>query len=580
MSTSRPQIKNVTAEDVASSLYYVHINTPEDELLFANSRESSPSSSPSSGSARSGHAIARKPLRQLPNSPPNLSKLAVPTAPNASNAAPSTGAGQPAVDSQGGLPPPPDQLAPSPIQRKPVAGPGVTVDTQVGPPQPPPHQVLPHEILNLPPRPDEIDTHPDYANPLAPALPIRPGNGPASPTFNKLFKPFTLTLIRRDPTSGQQWNVGKITSYQLEHPEFVPEGKRIPSPAINIQLETSGYSKFRGMPPPGAAIDLNEIRESLDMIRPGSSGMAPPVGTSPQRQRARPELNATRAPPVTGNVFERQVKMVYAPSWTASLKNAFRRRGSRDEDSGARPSFGHNRYGSNASANSFGELEGGDGQAITAPGHGLTPRGYMFVSPWDGKCQFRTGNGGRSLRVRHTLPNHGSQWNPLADGPGDMDGMEGGGGGLRRTGSRSPKARGHDISELRFNLPSSELLGSGDEQEGGSGGHGHRHGGLREGRERTRDRIFNAMINRTEDDVEDEEYATMGINPYLGREKAGGGNRGKRAKMGKLIVWDEGLKMLDLVVAANVGVWWNVWERKAGTGTGLDEEGRFSDEWN
>ncbi len=47
----------------------------------------------------------------------------------------------------------------------------------------------------------------------------------------------------------------------------------------------------------------------------------------------------------------------------------------------------------------------------------------------------------------------------------------------------------------------------------------------------------------------------------LGVEKAGGGTSGKHAKLGKLIVYDEGLKMLDLVVAANLGVWWRVWER-------------------
>lgn len=47
----------------------------------------------------------------------------------------------------------------------------------------------------------------------------------------------------------------------------------------------------------------------------------------------------------------------------------------------------------------------------------------------------------------------------------------------------------------------------------------------------------------------------------LGREKAGGGKRGGRAKLGKLLVYDEGIKMLDLVVAANMGIWWTAWER-------------------
>lgn len=47
----------------------------------------------------------------------------------------------------------------------------------------------------------------------------------------------------------------------------------------------------------------------------------------------------------------------------------------------------------------------------------------------------------------------------------------------------------------------------------------------------------------------------------LGQEKAGGGFGGKQAKLGKLIVAREGLGMLDLLVAANVGLWWRAYER-------------------
>jgi hypothetical protein len=47
----------------------------------------------------------------------------------------------------------------------------------------------------------------------------------------------------------------------------------------------------------------------------------------------------------------------------------------------------------------------------------------------------------------------------------------------------------------------------------------------------------------------------------LGREKAGGGRKGKNAKLGKLIVEDEGLKMCDLVVAASMAVWWQHYEK-------------------
>lgn len=209
----------------------------------------------------------------------------------------------------------------------------------------------------------------------------------------------------------------------------------------------------------------------------------------------------------------------------------------------------HERQTSNASVGSFGgDFDGGEAPVITMPGQGLKARGYTFFSPWDGRCEFRTGNGGRSLRCRHILPMHTNQWNPLADGMDEAVGAK----GHSRQGSRSPKVVGNDISELRFNLPSDELFGN----KATDPDRPH------EARERTRDRILNSMINKTEDDVEDEEYEALGFDMSLGREKAGGGNRGKRAKMGKLIIWDEGLKMLDLVVAANVGIWWNVWERK------------------
>ena len=51
------------------------------------------------------------------------------------------------------------------------------------------------------------------------------------------------------------------------------------------------------------------------------------------------------------------------------------------------------------------------------------------------------------------------------------------------------------------------------------------------------------------------------VDLTLGQEKAGGGFGGKQAKLGKLIISQEGMKMLDLLVAANVGLWWRAYER-------------------
>ena len=55
--------------------------------------------------------------------------------------------------------------------------------------------------------------------------------------------------------------------------------------------------------------------------------------------------------------------------------------------------------------------------------------------------------------------------------------------------------------------------------------------------------------------------STGRIDLSLGQERAGGGFGGKQAKLGKLIIWQEGFGMLDLLVAANLGLWWRGYER-------------------
>lgn len=102
------------------------------------------------------------------------------------------------------------------------------------------------------------------------------------------------------------------------------------------------------------------------------------------------------------------------------------------------------------------------------------------------------------------------------------------------------------MSELRFNLPTSELFKS------------------PEGREEVKTQLqghFNKLLGR---DDRNDAYDDGMVSPFdinLGKEKAGGGNRGKRAKLGKLIIYPDGLKMLDLLVSANMGLWWQAWEK-------------------
>ncbi|KAI0438716.1 hypothetical protein F4803DRAFT_534111 [Xylaria telfairii] len=530
LSTLKPQIKNVTAEDVASSLYYVHFQTPEDEPLIPLNQSGHPSSPRSSGESPQPR-IHRKPL-------PNVTGQAVPGTTLIAPAAPpgKENHGHEAIQKNpmGTVPGALYEYQPAALttggHRMPLSPRSPPIDRagQNVPPLPRPHfHELPHvEDHPPPPLPTRPGNRhfPSGQTKLSHQTPDPPANAhTSSSTKRRLFSPFSLTLIRRDPSSGQQWNVGKIASFQLEALDLTDDEKHHQaSPSIQIHLETSGYAKFRGMPA-GSEVGL---RGSLD-LRPGSSSST-----------ARPFSHVPTVIPASG-AFERHVKMTYSPSFTAGLRRHFRTRNSVDEGRPASPVKrpGHVREGSEASIGSFGgDFDGSDAPVITQPAPGLKPRGYMFYSPWNGRCEFVTGQAGRTLKCRHILPSYGGGvYNPLVEGPDPEHGDE-------RVDSARP------ISELRFNLPSNELLADRKSAEGGV---------------RARDQIqsqFNKMVAKAQG-LEDSDDGDFHFDLSLGREKAGGGNRGKRAKMGKLIVFDEGLKMLDLSVAANVGIWWTTWER-------------------
>ncbi|KAI1368863.1 hypothetical protein F5Y08DRAFT_294048 [Xylaria arbuscula] len=532
LSTLKPQVKNVTAGDVASSLYYVHYQSENESSSHLN--QSWHSSPPKSREESPRTQIRRKPIPTAPAAPSGKENRAH-ESPTRKPVPQTVLDGQPESHSS----------APIPTQ----ASQGLSLKTQ---PQPSTFDTTSHNLPPLPskPRPPLSPRLEDHPPSLPPRLGSRPyppefldaphsdhvhtTNAPASShTWRRPFTPFSLTLIRRDPSSGQQWNVGKLASFQLEYPDLIDEEKRPPAyPSIQIHLETSGYAKFRGMPA-GGEIGL---RESLD-IRPGSAA-------SPTSQLR----NVPVAMPASG-AFERQVLMNYSPSFTATLKQRFRSHSSADESRSSPPlnRLGHTRGGSQTSMGSFGgDFDGSDAPVITQPAPGLKPRGYVFYSPWDGRCEFVTGKAGRTLKCRHVLPSYGGGvYNPLVDGSDPEHADE-------KTDNARP------ISELRFNLPSNELLGDNNKNSSTEGGGG----GMR-----TRDHLqsqFNKMVAKAQGlDVDDsDDDGNFHFEMSLGREKAGGGNRGRRAKMGKLIVYDEGLKMLDLVVAANVGIWWTTYNTR------------------
>lgn len=324
--------------------------------------------------------------------------------------------------------------------------------------------------------------------------------------------PFTLAFIRRDPSSGNQWNVAHVSSYQSEtahvepddsgplFPTVPPVANAATNPPINIQIETLGYGKFRNMP----------TRRSFD-IGPGD-GLPPDA----------------RVPPNDGAVLSRQVLMSYAKTWSTNFRERWNQEGRE-----------HRRHGSVTSVDSTGsgsgEMSPGPQTSLGHPLPGMRPRGYVFTSPWNGRCEFRTGTTGRTLRCYHILSDDKQSLNNMMEQQGVPMPQPGGG--------------AMPLSELRFNMPSRELFKT------------------PEGREEVKTQIqghFNKLLQRFDNRTEHSDEDDGTVSPFdvnLGKERAGGGKHGKRAKLGKLIISSDGLKMLDLVVAANMGVWWGAWER-------------------
>ncbi|KAK0714124.1 hypothetical protein B0T26DRAFT_742522 [Lasiosphaeria miniovina] len=571
LSTFKPHRKNVTAEDVANSLYYVHFDLPTDELLTA-ARRLGDATSPRSSNESARSAIPRKPLPASARVPRAEDMDADGYRANPMFR-PRAGAGTL------GSPPSPLPLnkpPPSPVMtttlRKPL-GPrpqNLPIASETGMPEPP--RPLARETPSTPAQ----SSSPPMAQVAEPGRIASPSylstpnmsSSPAKRSRAASLLPFSLTLIRRDPTSGGQWNIGKVTSFQtniptpdMADPSLNPEdmGDLARAHKIDIHLESSGYAKYRGMPSL-AAVDAfrNAPGQSFAQM---ASGLGSAMGG-----------NMAAAPKSTYNHieggFSRQVVMSYTKSWTSNIKSAFRRHdrpGSREGKGDVSPEdllppkSLHQRHGSASTVGSTDSAAWGDGremqkadgqgreeqrngkegpQLITQPGPGLRPKGYVFLSPWDGQCEFRTSSSGRGLKCRHVLDPKSAKLDPreVAQHMREAQAM----GRSRGDELTSALAGAKPISELRFNLPGGDLSSARD-GEGKKSRWDHHH---------LQDQ-FSKLLHfdpQSSGDDDDDEDAPMDLS--LGREQAGGGTRGNRAKLGKLIIHDEGLKMLDLLQLA------------------------------
>lgn len=319
----------------------------------------------------------------------------------------------------------------------------------------------------------------------------------------------SLTLIRR--YNGEQWNTSRI----------IPSGT-VPAPndsaraatGMSIEILTAGYSKF---------CDVTALqREEKEIGNNGSSKNIPIIRQGPSISSD----DEARLPP-----FRRHLR----------LRGNVRRRhedhklGVEDSSatSGARSSV-DSRSHSQQSPNRI------DPPAQVSPEHKTSsPRPYQFGSPWNGVCEFSTGIAGRSLKCKHSHPLYSTDTGP----------------GIHPT----------TISELRFNLPSSKALGSPMVKSSIPG----------TPREVKRSSIFSRHPGRGSfssfggNETIESDYFGSKVEPEdrldlsLGQERAGGGFGGKQTKLGKLIIENEGLQMLDLIISANMALWWKVYEKSS-----------------
>ena len=419
----KPREKIVNAQDVISSLYFLHVDDPSDQALATDDDIQETSQTYAAQDAKrlsSASTIIRKPLPTPPASP-DEGAFSFVLPPSTSKKHLSVPARKPVVPTRSHLRPPQDRQ-PSPL--------------------------------------------PDGRN--------------DAPQGSSSFTGTLLTLIRRDPSTGAQWNVAKIkdplvedvSSESLSAQENPRFRTKVAGTPMYIDIDNPGYSKFLNYDQSQPIIDTDGMltTASLDEADSASRGL-----------------------------FSRRLWMD----------------GSRFADhtySRSRPTL----EAFSAGARSSMHLT-----SSTAPFVDRRARSYAYKSPWGGKCEFSTGAAGKSLKCRHHIENTASHNETVSD-----------------------------ISELRFNLPtktssSSIDLGASAKR---SSYYGHKH-------------------SKSEDYNENDPHWTTikdedgHIDYSLGRERAGGGFGGKQAKLGKLIVDNEGQKFLDLVVATNLALWWRAYER-------------------
>ena len=548
LTTLKPQQKVVTAQDVQSSLYYMHLDRPEDYEYFASSGDFDDLSDDEDGHGKPANPISaggvrRKPLPQSPmlgsrdrlESPPEVSHYFQ----NPSNGPTSSPQAERKPFSQDNTaghrcmdvsPPLPDRklLGPRPMNQRFLSLENPSLqdvpekqsinlrrwsEQPAGtPPKIPPRPFSggKNSVPRAPPRPLAASLKDSsiangghsrfrHRKPVAQFASHDLSREIKDGSNAQAIKDASLSLIRR--YNNEQCNVGKILSKGTKT-TISGLGEE-----ISIYIMTHGYSRF---------IDPVDLfaKQAVTMTEKSDG----PRDSHTPITAAEEQLCFQRHMRVSGRAMGRNQK-----SRPESTDSAF-------VHQGARPSFDRPRHSHQSSDSTESHLSFTNGSPELKAG---SKKAYILRSPWEGICEFTTGVAGRSFTCKHSYTSSNPRFGP----------------GIHSA----------QVSELRFNLPSSKTVGSRGSKSLVSGSlnevkrsslflHQHR---------RRSSSSFEARDTCGSLKAEPEERLDLS----LGQEHAGGGYGGKQAKLGKLIIEKEGLQMLDLMVAANMALWWRVYER-------------------
>ncbi|OJJ49216.1 hypothetical protein ASPZODRAFT_129629, partial [Penicilliopsis zonata CBS 506.65] len=555
----KPAVKSsISAEAINASLYYLHVATPNDEALLQELEQEQ---------AEERQLREVKDRLDLMTGGPEFARLnhiKRKPVPGSSAVAPAPQSHTDAVTEQPDFAPPlPRRPVPTPLSSAQInqnrdispAVPSVKTDLPRRPLPPVPTDASPLEPCNsnLPEKRlnrwsaltgylnnKGLDSWKEkYGSNLASKLPLqRPHSSHGAPSAGaqglsvrlasessfSSSPGFQITLIRRDLSSGSQWNVAIIKTSETD------------PGAVDIEITTPGYSKFAANNEPFSLANLginlpSEIRQNAISMStqqyPGHNHNSNP--------------GSPREPPRRKH-FYRKLHV------------------SRHLDDSRNPHDVHYRA----------SLDGGSsGMAgIYGPGSSKLKSGYYtFLSPWNGICTFSTSVNGHSLKCKHLIPTPGFSNSAVSPSASFSSSSY----------SSNPAAT---AAEIRFNGPfqASHLhqrpphlsppnntntttgLNSSSTTDPTSSptARSSKRGSLatflntknRLSRPRSRSAVSTISTSsgsesdetshRDRDRDRDQDQDRLDLS--LAKELAGGGMRGKSAKLGKLIIDDEGIK--------------------------------------